>query len=949
MESLKRFFSLFIKHGAPLGLFILLPLLVALFLGYSLINLEAEKHISLLAGKIENGLIDIESEIAPESFLLKVGRGAWFTLKNNRYDIEKFWKYYRDLCAFLNFEPDLYLFDENGNLATPKEFNLKSRFIAAKLWETIDSDYSKISERSIKMRKQFKSFLGNEFKLSNFLDSRDRILPVRVKSKPGYVYWMNFSKNLKEGLLLVFWEKPSVEFRLKQIVKRYNSTFDDGFIINRKGDFESFSEEENKNVANYKDIYRNMLVVDKDSNYIDSNGTLWKTLKINGLQIFAGLKSKVGKFENYHACFILFVLFLSITAVSVYAWVEKQKKFYLSIKTKLVGLFLIAVFTPVMGFSYLGYKYISDMKDNLYSFAWNQGRDLLLNIDRELGRSGNVFRDDFRKLVKDFLKYDESEEVRENIAKNLESYELAVIERRKTSDGSLIKAVINTVISEGMTEVTDAFSKCCIDSMLNTNLMDKVDPVLGSVMTSPECGMTSFWSKPDNVQDFIFGSFEFYLYWAFAESTKYGQEYFFILRTTDKVLREHLRKRILECKTNAKEKDYIIVACNNKNNEWFPNKSLSGRLKSFSKRVVYMNRPIESEITIDSKSYLLLGLNSRQIRGYSFYALYPYEKISNELVKVVSVIVAGIIFFVFMALAIGNILSETFLYPVTRLGDGVRAIKDRNSEFRIEPLQNDEFGDLAENFNKMIGDLKEMELAKYIQESLLPRSIPKMNGYELCFSNRMASAVGGDYFDTMLLDDDHLCIIIGDVSGHGVASALVMAIAKAVLYHGFKETRDLLVLLQDLNLVINTYFSKPPVKKMITLFATIIELSTGKAVYTDSGHNFPMHITLEGKITELAMTGLPIGIMKKMRKQHTDEYFIERGDTVVFYTDGIVEVTNKTDEQYGYQRFKEHLSTLSKKSAEMTLKSLFASYDKWLSGSDPDDDVTCVVLKRLNS
>ena len=97
------------------------------------------------------------------------------------------------------------------------------------------------------------------------------------------------------------------------------------------------------------------------------------------------------------------------------------------------------------------------------------------------------------------------------------------------------------------------------------------------------------------------------------------------------------------------------------------------------------------------------------------------------------------------------------------------------------------------------------------------------------------------------------------------------------------------------------------------------------------------------------MTGLPIGVMKKMRKVKTDEFVIDKGETIVFYTDGIVEATGKTPEQYGYDRFKQNLSELCKESAESIKNRLLENYKKWEDGTEPDDDVTLFVLKRLAS
>ena len=425
----------------------------------------------------------------------------------------------------------------------------------------------------------------------------------------------------------------------------------------------------------------------------------------------------------------------------------------------------------------------------------------------------------------------------------------------------------------------------------------------------------------------VFGNIEFYLYWNLLDSKEFGKEYYLVMRISNKVLREHLINRLEQCKTNLKERDFMIFACNDKSGEYFPNNSLSNNLKDISRRVNYMGKPIESEIYIQNKKYLILGLKSAKIRGYSFYALYPYEKIENELVKKINYLIISVFIFIALAFVIGYRLSETFIYPVKRLEDGIKAIKIRDTEFRIENLQNDE----------------------YIQESLLQQKLPELKGYELCFSNKMASAVGGDYFDIIQLDENNICLIIGDVSGHGVASALIMAMTKAIFYHGFKEKKNLADLFADLNAVISAYFFKAPVKKMITLFATVINLPTGEATFLDYGHNFPLKISINGEITELKMINVPIGVLRKMRKKEIDKFIINKGDTIVFYTDGIIEATGNTSEQYGYNRFKENLLEVSNNHSNTIMNSLIANYNKWKDGTEPDDDVTLVVLKRLST
>ena len=140
MGLFERYLSILFRYMAVIGLFVLLPLFVIFYLGHKVINIEKEEHISKISEKIENNLRDIESDIIPESFLLKVARGAWFTF-NKENQIDKYWDYYNKLCLFLNTKTDLYVFNENGSLITPEYYTVKSRFLAVKLWNVIGGSY----------------------------------------------------------------------------------------------------------------------------------------------------------------------------------------------------------------------------------------------------------------------------------------------------------------------------------------------------------------------------------------------------------------------------------------------------------------------------------------------------------------------------------------------------------------------------------------------------------------------------------------------------------------------------------------------------------------------------------------------------------------------------------------------------------------------------------------
>lgn len=171
--------------------------------------------------------------------------------------------------------------------------------------------------------------------------------------------------------------------------------------------------------------------------------------------------------------------------------------------------------------------------------------------------------------------------------------------------------------------------------------------------------------------------------------------------------------------------------------------------------------------------------------------------------------------------------------------------------------------------------------------------------------------------------------------------------ARAIFYQGLKEGGDLISLFTDLNLAIYEYFHLLPVRKMITVFAAVIDLSTGVGEFVNAGHNFPVKLSTDGLCEDLAAVHLPIGACRKLRNLTTNEFCFKSGETLVFYTDGLVEVKNSQDEMYGYDRFKDSLACNFHKSADDLNRELIARYDSWLGGIEPDDDLTLIVLKRL--
>ncbi len=935
----------FLKHAALLGLFVLLPLLVAGGLGYHTLSLERENRLQQTSAQLEASLSQVRCEAETEIFLKKLGRGIWHLVGSSGAAAERLAEIHRSLAAFVRVDFDLYVFDEGARLVTPSQVPLRSRFLGARLWEMIGRDPIEQSERFQKLRRQLKTFLGNEFRMAHFLEGRDSVTQIVTRQNPGLIYWVNDPLRPGRGMMLIFWTLPDLNFRLQHVMHKMRSRFSHGLIVSESGGL--LQEPGNLSEARQFGEVASRIAVLGQKNHLSDAGLIWGGRQIDDLWVIACLPAGIEVFEKLQN-YLFAVLFVAgIIALFTYHRQAFDSRLFLPIRLKLLALFLVAVISPVMGFAYLGYRYLSDREATLLATVTSTGRRNMVGFDETFRRAGAAFVDEFRKMGR-LAGQHRLPSFRRQLEPAIRSNDLIIYELRNASSAELLFSLQNDLVSEGMREVSDAFARFCLDARFGSSLTDTVDPLLETAVLSPEAGFFFLFNRPDEVHRMFFGPVPMFIYWNVdLKQQNHPGTFIYILQSASRLIKRLLQTRLHDSLRSGALQPYTLAALDNRSGTWLPGRVRENRqLRHFANRLLFSDKPEELRQVIGGEEYLILGQRSIFAPGYSLFSFYPYRLISEEISRLRRQIVSAIIVFLLLAFMAAWLLSDIFLLPVARLGDGVAAIKSRNTDFRIVPVQHDEFGDLATSFNQMIADLKEMKLAQDVQESLLPAAPPPLAGYRLAFANRMASAVGGDYFDVLVPDNNTAWVIIGDVTGHGVSSALVMAMAKAVVYQTVREKRDLISLFTDLNRAIHAYFSVPPVRKMITLFAATIDLATGKGLFANAGHNFPVMLKPDGSCTDLESVHLPVGALKNIRRLVPLEFTMQPGDTLVFYTDGLVEVTNPAREQYGYQRFKKLLAARAGSEPEKLSEDLLNAYDGWLAGGEPDDDVTLVILQR---
>lgn len=238
----------------------------------------------------------------------------------------------------------------------------------------------------------------------------------------------------------------------------------------------------------------------------------------------------------------------------------------------------------------------------------------------------------------------------------------------------------------------------------------------------------------------------------------------------------------------------------------------------------------------------------------------------------------------------------------------------------------------------------ELAVAARIQKSMLPQefpSLPRSGEFDLYALMNPAREVGGDFYDFFLVDNDHLCVSVGDVAGKGVAAALFMAITIALLRSAARETSAPDMILNRLN---RELAHGNEACMFVTAFCAILDLRTGALSYSNAGHQPPLICTETKSIACLAApSGPPLGLVEgtNYRQEHLG---LDPGDVLFAYTDGITEACDKHSDFFSEDRLLQRILELKGKTCNEMVSGVMESVASFCAAVDQTDDITMLAL-----
>lgn len=239
---------------------------------------------------------------------------------------------------------------------------------------------------------------------------------------------------------------------------------------------------------------------------------------------------------------------------------------------------------------------------------------------------------------------------------------------------------------------------------------------------------------------------------------------------------------------------------------------------------------------------------------------------------------------------------------------------------------------------------EELELAHRIQQQLLPEYDPQLPGYDITGFSFPSRWVGGDYFDFIQLPENRMSIIIADVCGKGVPAAVMMSSMQAVLHSLTGLNFSLQTTVHNLNRYICLNSTSD---KFITNFYSELDYTKHTLSYINCGHNPPYLFRKNGTVETLLTGGLVLGVLEDAKYAFSETY-LEPGDIVLMYTDGVTEEHNEQKEMFGENRLMELVSGITELSAGEILEKIYQAVMQFgKDGQEAEDDLTLVCIKRM--
>lgn len=364
-------------------------------------------------------------------------------------------------------------------------------------------------------------------------------------------------------------------------------------------------------------------------------------------------------------------------------------------------------------------------------------------------------------------------------------------------------------------------------------------------------------------------------------------------------------------------------------------------LRQIAVKVTSRELPVHEIKKINGQKYLLSAIKGKYLDGYILLMAQPYKVIANKIDGLDKKIQQLALLMFVLALVSSAVSSRLLIKPIGNIDFILANIAKGNFRARMPNARVKEFSAVAEQLNHSLEEFHEIRVAKSIQEKLWPSGGLSGNDWQLDGKCLTATELGGDHYDWLKLEDGRILISVGDVTGHGIGAAMIQASIKVWLAMNAAKCSTASELLGQVNVLHNSYGAK---KLPMTCWVGYYYPEIGRLNFSSAGQSYPLLLKADKSLQRLKLPGIPLGIRKK-NTYKDDEIELQPGDSIILYTDGLVETQNHSGKMLGFAGLEDSVQKAMGQSVVKNIENIFARVTAW---GERTDDQTLVILHRFN-
>jgi serine phosphatase RsbU (regulator of sigma subunit) len=909
------------KKPVSLLLFLVLPLGIFWLTGIAAINHRQKLLWSEAESKLNRQVETIINFLEPSSFMQNLFDNFTTELYSQEITPERL----RDLTANycngnLKFEPCIFI---DGSLLNEKQLCLDDLPIT-RIWEYMHDEKATEKDLFFHIKTKVRSRLGPLFSILKMKNHPRTVMEFSGKSGSGTIYY--YPQNNQNGALLIAWKLPTPQTLEKYIPDSIKSNLQLSIETRQNVSSQNSSQQKNETQPIAKKIFNGF--------EIEVRGD-FPELKLDHVQVLA----------------ITLLLLLSAFLIALFRYATINDSLAnLPIKWKLIGLSLYTIIFPLIGFAYFGWKMTTEHRALLKQEATNACLESINEVDSGFERELEEILRFYRTLVLQFQDNKTKEEIFNYFEELKKLEEVNWVEFRDINANTVVTTQ-NPKTSEKIGIVGKVFARHGITNYLAHKLppQQKLLPSASEILIqefleSPFGGWARVFESPDDLSLITFGGRDLLWYWnVYPDNIDHAA--FMVCDTHLHWAIQSYLKRLLVRRVAHKQAALRLLAWSKQTSSTFPgNEKFTGDLAGFIYQIRRNSQPQTTELEWNQQKWLVAGSPGKRLKEHILIALYPANEIDRQLHRLEKDIAWAAIFAVFLAILTGMLFSHTLIEPVSQLMIGVNAIRNRDVSKHVDIVQNDEFGKLSKTFNQTIETLADIIGAQKIQEMIISNQVPEINGLQTAITYLPASDLGGDYCDIQEIADNEWLLAIGAVTGHGVSSALVTAMTKAIVSEQLSSGKvELCELFACINELLFQQFRQ---SKCMSMLMIRIDIKNGKCQAINAGHPSPIKISENGAELVNLPASSPLGFAEKMAENPIVEFSLNRNDMIVMYTEAILKAGEKEALPLGKEGLRKLCLLNADKQAEEVGQNIVSEVQR-LNQHKFEDDLTLLILRKV--